>query len=65
MSGCFGNHPVDKWMESQVDKYCDGADDVIICKDCGKEGSLDNDTDWVMLGDDFFCPVCSNIEDTI
>lgn len=22
MGGCFGSHPIDRWIESQVDAYC-------------------------------------------
>ena len=24
MGGCFGSHPIDRWLESQVDAYCGG-----------------------------------------
>lgn len=24
MGGCFGDSPVDRWIESQVDAYCGG-----------------------------------------
>lgn len=24
MGGCFGSHPIDRWLESQVDEYTDG-----------------------------------------
>ena len=23
MSGCFGGHPIDRWLEAQVDRYTD------------------------------------------
>jgi hypothetical protein len=26
MSGCFGNHPVDRWMESNLNRHLDACD---------------------------------------
>jgi hypothetical protein len=26
MAGCFGNHPVDRWMERQLDDYLNSFD---------------------------------------
>lgn len=26
MAGCFGSHPVDRWLESQVNEYCEGPE---------------------------------------
>ena len=26
MSGCFGNHPIDRWMESQLNRHLDEID---------------------------------------
>ena len=51
MAGCFGNHPVDRWIENQLyrwlDENCDGYrmsdccnaptdTDILICMECGE-----------------------------
>jgi hypothetical protein len=27
MAGCFGNHPIDRWMEGQLNRYLDSQDE--------------------------------------
>ena len=31
MAGCFGNHPVDRWIESETMRYLDGECDNDCC----------------------------------
>ena len=41
MGGCFGNDPIDKWLERQVDEYNDTEDD-----------DSDDDSDDDIYGED-------------
>jgi hypothetical protein len=44
MAGCFGNHPVDRWMEQQLNNYLNDPDnDAYLCEKCGYVGNSD---DW-------------------
>ena len=71
MSGCFGNHPIDRWMESQLNRYldsCDGPPDEFefefnhrlktggtVNVKCEAEHWTDRDEDGVSSG--FSCKV--------
>ena len=44
MAGCFGNHPVDRWMESQLMRYLDECDANECDNDeCEEEECLGDD----------------------
>lgn len=53
MSGCFGNSPYDRWLESQVNHHCDIPDDP-ECPECeGVMALSENEEEWV-------CPECGH-----
>lgn len=42
MGGCFGNHPIDRWMENQLFRYLDSCEDYetlceLICQKIPEE----------------------------
>ena len=43
MAGCFGNHPVDRYLESQLNNYLN--EDILYCYVCNEQT-------------DFFCEKC-------
>lgn len=56
MAGCFGNHPVDKRLEQQLNNWL-WEHDGIICEECGREDIID---DWELDEDsnEVICPDC-------
>ena len=42
MSGCFGNHPVDRWMENQLMQHL-AEEQRAYCQGCDIEGDCDDD----------------------
>ena len=60
MAGCFGNHPVDRWMESQLDAYLSKYDDEQVeCESChyvSNQEEWDYDEDYNELE----CPNCGH-----
>lgn len=58
MAGCFGNHPVDKWMEQQLYNHLNSQyePEKYSCE-CGYEADIqeclfDADEDYI------YCPKC-------
>lgn len=56
MAGIFGNHPVDRWMEQQLNNYLYSGGE---CDWCGFEAA---DDEWLYSDehDEFVCPHCDN-----
>lgn len=34
MAGCFGSHPIDRWMERKIDRYLDSQELPEPCRNC-------------------------------
>lgn len=60
MAGCFGNHPVDRWMEQQLNEYLDSHDDEWFkCENCGFENNAE-EWDYDDEKGELICPECGN-----
>jgi hypothetical protein len=45
MAGCFGSHPIDRWMERQLHAHIDAQDLPRACEDCPENGTCLHDHD--------------------
>jgi len=59
MAGCFGNHPVDRWIEQQLHDYLNDSE-LLYCDRCGFE-SWEDDFDYDEEIEKLICPDCGNI----
>ena len=55
MSGCFGNHPVDRYLESQLFQYLDDSE-RISCPKCDHTEHYEK-FEWDD-DDNCYCPSC-------
>ena len=55
MAGCFGNHPFDRAMEAELNRYLDSTEPM-ECELCGEE------MDWNVLRESWECPACGRIQ---
>lgn len=59
MAGCFGNHPVDRWIENELFRYLDSFDEKRQCEICGFEAQ-DDDWDYDEETEELICPECGH-----
>lgn len=62
MAGCFGNHPVDRYLERQLNKWLD-EEQVYVCPNCAEEDVIDNLE--VDDNDNVVCPHCGEIDENL
>ena len=55
MAGCFGNHPFDRAMEAELNRYLDSTEPM-ECEVCGEE------MDWDGMRERWECPACGAIQ---
>lgn len=53
MAGCFGNHPVDRWMEDQLIAHLNSECYADDCKYAGDEDECIDDCDKCCHGDNY------------
>ena len=58
MAGCFGNHPVDRWVEGQLNQYLNSDTDKYKCEGCDFE-AFDEDWDYDEETNELVCPNCN------
>ena len=59
MSGIFGDHPMDRYFEKQLDEYLDSRepDDIyLVCDACGYGETVASDE--LDQADELICPEC-------
>lgn len=61
MSGCFGNHWIDRHLESELMRHLD-EEMAFYCEKCGHECSIE-DCDYDDETDKTQCPVCKEWQD--
>ena len=59
MAGCFGNHPVDRWMEKQLEDYLvsQGDEDTYYCEWCDADFNEES-CEWQFSTNEYVCPEC-------
>ena len=57
MAGCFGNHPVDRWIEGQLNQYLNEDGGIYKCENCNFE-AVDDDWNYNEENDALVCPKC-------
>ena len=57
MAGCFGNHPVDRWMEQQLNQHLGSENNNYLCEGCGFD-AVDDDWDYDEIANELVCPNC-------
>lgn len=62
MAGCFGNHPIDRWIEKQTMDYLDELD-TFYCPKCGFKSSLDDEA--IYYDEDRNIVVCPQCKTTV
>ena len=53
--GCFGNHPFDRHMERELERYLEGTEEI-QCPECGYVCEK-----WEVEENDGRCPECETI----